>query len=307
MELTQLRYFIAVAEHGSISGAARSLEAKQPTLSVALKNLEDELGATLFHRDSRGISLTASGREFLTAAQGVFELLDRAQSTVSGLESGDVGQFVVGCHEALGAYFLPGFMATFLHRFPRIQISIRNAPSPQVRDDVLDRRVDFGLCVNPEPHPDLVMVRLFRDGVEVYVAEAEPVPSNTIDALARIRKGPLIAARRMHQVRDILARFEADEVMPDRIIDCGDLHVVRSLTAAGVGVGLLPRRVASDDGGPKVKRLHKNLPGYPDLISLLYRADLHRTRAALKLKDALTAHGRLLQSGDPNEGSILPP
>ncbi|MEO1335256.1 MAG: LysR family transcriptional regulator, partial [Myxococcota bacterium] len=62
MDFTQLRYFLAVAEHGSISAAARAVQARQPTLSVAIKNLEEDLGATLFHRDSRGVSLTASGR-----------------------------------------------------------------------------------------------------------------------------------------------------------------------------------------------------------------------------------------------------
>jgi DNA-binding transcriptional LysR family regulator len=305
MELTQLKYFLAVAEHGSISQAARSIDAKQPTLSVALKNLEDELGATLFHRDSRGVSLTSSGRELHGAVQEVFEILERAKSRLSGLESGDEGQFTIGCNESLGSYFMPGFMPAFLSHAPTIELSLWNGSSVEVRDRVVERKLEFGLCVNPEPHPDLVIVKLYRDGMEVYVAASEPDPKSAIEALARVRRGPLIGARRMNQVRDILARFESDEVMPKRFIDCGDLQLVRALTAAGVGVGLLPRRVALV--GRELKRLHRKLPGYPDLICLLYRADLHRTRAALKLKDALVTHGRALQSEDPNEGSILPP
>ena len=307
MDFNQLRYFLAVAEHGSISAAARAVQARQPTLSVAIKNLEEDLNATLFHRDSRGVSLTASGRVLRDAAQEVFETLGRVRQRVSGLETEDVGEFVIGCNEALGAYFLPEFMLDFLRTAPQIQLRLWNGSSSAVRDAVLDRKVDFGLSVNPEPHDDLVMVKLYRDGIELFVSSKEPVINNRMQALVRVRKGPLIAATRVRQVQDLIARFKADNVMPDRYLDCGDLQLVRSLAVAGLGVALLPRRVAADGDPTLLRRLHPELPGFPDTIYLLYRADLHRTQAALKLKDALVEYGRSLQTGDPNEGSILPP
>ncbi len=307
MDFNQLRYFLAVAEHGSISAAARAVQARQPTLSVAIKNLEEDLGATLFHRDSRGVSLTASGRVLRDSAQEVFECLERVRQRVSGLETDDVGEFVVGCNEALGAYFLPNFMQDFLRASPRIQIRLWNGTSAAVRDAVIERKVDFGLCVNPEPHDDLVMVKLYRDGIELFVSSREPPVANRIQALARVRRGPLIAATRIRQVQDLIARFKADDVMPERHLDCGDLQLTRALAAAGLGVALLPRRVAANGDPTELRRLHPELPGFPDTIYLLYRADLHRTQAALKLKDALVEYGRTLKAGDPNEGSILPP
>ncbi len=307
MDFNQLRYFLAVAEHGSISAAARAVQARQPTLSVAIKNLEEDLGATLFHRDSRGVSLTASGRVLRDGAQEIFEILERARRGVSGLETEDVGEFVIGCHEALGAYFLPAFMQGFLRAAPKIQIRLWNGTSSAVRAAVLERQVDFGLSVNPDPHDDLVMVQLYRDGIELFVAAKEPVVTNRMQALMRVRQGPLIAATRIGQIRDLIARFKADNVMPDRFLDCGDLQLVKSLAVAGLGVALLPRRVAAYGDPTALRRLHPQLPGFPDTIYLLYRADLHRTQAALKLKDALVEYGRTLQEGDPNEDSILPP
>ncbi|MEM7678221.1 MAG: LysR family transcriptional regulator [Myxococcota bacterium] len=307
MDFTQLRYFLAVAEHGSISAAARAVEARQPTLSVAIKNLEEDLGATLFHRDSRGVSLTASGRVLRDAAQEIFEGLERVRQQVSGLETEDVGEFVIGCNEALGTYFLPEFMPGFLRAAPQIQLRLWNGTSAAVRNAVLDRKVDFGISVNPEPHDDLVMVKLYRDGIELFVSSKEPPVKNRIQALIRVRKGPLIAASRVAQVRDLIARFQSDEVMPDRILDCGDLQLVKSLAVAGLGVALLPRRVAGNGDPAALRRLHPELPGFPDTIYLLYRADLHRTQAALKLKDALVEYGRTLQASDPNDDSILPP
>lgn len=308
MELTPLRQFLAIAEHGSMSAAARALDVRQPTLSAAIKNLEDELEATLFLRDSRGVTLTASGRALRSAAQGMLEVLERAKTEISGLETEDVGAFVVGCHASLGAYFLPDFLQHFMTTAPGIGVSVLNSSSQGVRDGVLDRSVDFGLVVNPESHPDLVMVELFRDGIELYVSAAEPERLQLMQALLRVRKGPLIAATRIPQVRDLVARLQADNALPDRIIDAGDLQLVRSLAAGGMGVALLPRRVAQQSGFVgRLRRLHKELPGFPDTIYMLYRADLHRTRASLRLKDALVQHGRGLRVSDPHEDSILPP
>lgn len=306
MDLTQLKYLVGVIEHGSITKAARELNASQPTVSVALKNLEEELDTTLLHRDSRGVSMTEAGRVLRDSALEVFEVLERARAKISDLETEVVGNFTIGCNEALGAYFLPQFMTSFLERAPHVQLSLWTGTSPQTREAVIDRRVDFGLVVNPEPHPDIVIVKLFRDGIEVFVAESEPTPKNLVAALARVRQGPLIASRRIGPVRDILARFDADDALPERILDCGDLHLVRSLAAAGLGVALLPRRVAQTREG-ELKRLHPALPGFPDIISLIYRADLHRTQGAMKLKDALVEYGRSLSANDPNEDSILPP
>ena len=307
MELTPLRQFLAVAEHGSMSAAARALDVRQPTLSAAIKNLEEELEATLFLRDSRGVTLTASGRALRAAAQGMLEVLERAKTEISGLETEDVGDFIVGCHASLGAYFLPDFLQHFLTVAPGIGVSVLNATSGSIRDAVLDRSVDFGLVVNPEPHPDLVMVELYRDGIELYVSSAEPERTQLVQALLRVRKGPLIAARRIPQVRDLLARLRADNALPDRVIDGGDLQLVRSLAVGGLGVALLPRRVALQGTPGQLRRLHRELPGFPDTIFMLYRADLHRTRAALRLKDALVQHGRGLRATDPHEDSILPP
>lgn len=274
--------------------AARSLNATQPSISVAVKNLEEELGTTLLNRDSRGVSLTAAGRTLRDTAQEIFELIDRARAEISDLQSEVVGQFTIGCNEALGAYFLPAFLRRFMVEAPRVQVSVWNDRSAEVREAVIDRRVDFGLVVNPQPHPDLVMRKLFRDAIEVFVSVEEPRPSTLADALARVKRGPLIAARRIPAVQDLIARFDGEDSLPECILDSGDLHLVQSLATAGLGVALLPRRVALMRPGELVQ-LHPDLPRYPDVISLLYRADLHRTQGSMTLKQALIESGERLR------------
>lgn len=305
MDLNALRQLRAIAEFGTISAAARQLHISQPSLTQSIQRLESNLDTKLLVRDSRGASLTSSGRVLVEAAGEVFEMLHRAEQQILELERDDVGEFSVGCHESLGAYFMPDFMRALLDQAPGIAVTLWNGPSDQVQQGVLDRRVDFGLVVNPEPHPDLVLVELYRDGVEAYVSDSEACPQSLIEAQARVKQGPLIYAGRVRQSRDIIARLVADGCMPERRLECGDLEMVKSLVEVGLGVALLPRRVARHGTKGRLRRLHASLPGYPDMIYLLYRSDLHRTRSALRLKDALVAHGRSLRDSDPGVDSIV--
>ncbi len=292
MDLTQLKYFQAIAQSGSMSAAARVLRVSQPSLTVAVQNLETELKTTLFLRDRRGVTLTDSGRTLLEHASVVFETLRNAEELISGVEGQEVGRFVVGCHESLGAYFLPGFMANYLKRSPRVEVALWNGSSMGVRDAVVQRDVHFGLVVNPTPHPDLVLVELFPDAVDFFVAAAEPEPASLAEARARVAAGPLIYAGRVTQMQELVAQLAGEDHLPARQLVCGDLELVKSLALAGIGVALLPRRVAAYGQEGKLRRLHAELPSVPDTITLVYRADMHKTRAAMSLKDALVRHGR---------------
>jgi molybdate transport repressor ModE-like protein len=297
VELTHLRYFQSIAEHGSLTAAARALGISQPTLTVAVKNLEEQLATKLLLRGRSGVTLTSTGRELLRHASEIFSLLERAEERILGLETDEVGRFVIGCHESLGAYFLPAFMTGFLKVAPKMELSLWNGTSAAVREAVLARQVDFGLAVNPVPHPDLVLVELFRDAVDVFVAAASLEGGRAPDlteAHERLRRGPLLFAGRIPQCQDLTSRLAEGGLLPTRMLSCGDLELVKSLALEGLGVALLPRRVAAYGQKGKLVRLHPKLPSIPDVISLLYHADLHRTRAALRLKDAIVAHGRAL-------------
>lgn len=297
LDLTQLRYFQAVARCGSLSQAARQLSVSQPTLTVAIRQLEEKLGTTLLLRDRSGVSLSSTGAELLHSSEEVFALLDRAEQRIRGLQTDEVGRFTIGCHESLGAYFLPGLMAAFMKEAPQIELVLWNGTSANVREAVLAREVHFGLVVNPLPHPDLVLVELFKDAVDLIIEQRLQPPADE-EGLARahelLRKGPLIYAGRVSQCRELIDRLAADGLLPLRMLTCGDLELVKSLALAALGPALLPRRVAAYGHEGRLKRLHPQLPSIPDTIYLLYRADLHRTRAALRVKDAITQHGRSL-------------
>ncbi|MCA9528454.1 MAG: LysR family transcriptional regulator, partial [Myxococcales bacterium] len=272
MDLTHLRYFQAIVDHGSMTAAARALGVSQPSISAAIRRLEERLGTTLFLRTGRGTELTATGEVLHREARGILRSLADLDTTIRGLEDEHVGAFVIGCFDSLGAYFLPGFLPAFTQAHPRVDISLATGPSGQTRQRVIDRDVDFGIVVNPEPHPDLVMVALFDDAVDFFACEAAPGLAEAID---RLQGGTLLFAARVQQSHALLDRLAEQGVHPHRLLRCGEFELVKSLALAGLGVGLLPRRVAAH-GQPGLVRLHPDLPCIPDRVFLLYRHEIGR-------------------------------
>lgn len=312
MDLTQLRYFQGIARAGNMTHAARTLHVSQPTVSLAVKHLEASLGTTLFMRHRSGVSLTASGEELLRHVDEVMNMLDRAAERISSLDHRLTGNFSIGCHESLGAYFLPRFLEQVLENAPEVNVSLHNDASASVLDAVVRRELHFGIVVNPRPHPDVVLTDLFRDAIDVFGAapngKAGPGDPDALygppgsrfsdldQARAHFERHPLIFPSRVEGCGVLLERLAEHGFKPARRIECGDFGLVKSLAASGIGPALLPRRIAAHDTLRPLRRLHYDLPMFEDRVQLVYRADMPRTRAATYLKEELIRSGHAMGS-----------
>jgi len=314
MNLTDLRYFQTIARCGNITGASRLLGVRQPSLTVAMQRLEAETGTTLLLRDRSGVTLTSTGQAFLHMATDILALLDVGMQSIQALESDDIGSFTLG-FPAVSSYFLSTFFTSFLQEAPRITLSLWTGGAPAVQQAVLAREVDFGILANPALHPELVLTQLFHDACDFFVLAPPqdtqgknpapgPRPSWAWDtACTLLRQGPLVYVTHMPQAQTMTDRLGALGLLPAQQLPCDDLELAKSLAVAGVGVTILPRRVAASDPLGRLRRLHPALPWVHDVIYLAYRADGHRTRAALRLKDALIEHGRRL--GADTESQLI--
>lgn len=310
LDVTLLRYCVAVARAGSITAAAKLLGVSQPTVTNAVQRLEEQLGAKLFHRERSGITPTETGQQLVGRALHILDFMRSTERLVTSLQHDEVGELKIGCHESLGAYFLPGFLEHLWARSPGIDVVLWNDTSANVTEAVLTRRVDFGLVVNPLPFPEAVVVELFGDAVDLFVAVpdgAPPPPACLTDdaavATKLLREGRLIYADRVSQSHAIIDILAAEGRAPMKRLACGDLEMVKSLTLGGHGIGVLPRRVALYGQPGRLRRLHAELPFFPDTISLVYRGDLPKTTAAVRTKDALVSFGRSLGSADRAYGA----
>ena len=142
MELRVLRYFLAVAEEGNITWAAELLRISLPTLSRQLRQLEEELGVTLFTRGRHNITLTDEGRLLCERARSIVELADKTERDVSNVShAGLEGDVSVCCGETRGVEYLTSCMAGFRRAHPRVRFTMLSATA-----DVIRSRIDQGLC-----------------------------------------------------------------------------------------------------------------------------------------------------------------
>jgi DNA-binding transcriptional LysR family regulator len=159
---------------------------------------------------------------------------------------------------------------------------------PRVVDAVVDRTLHFGVdtrsTLPARPHADLVFVPLFSDVHVVVRARRRPAAT-----------APLFYVPRIAPSERVLAGLRARGRVPGRVVPCGDLELVKSLVRHGAGIGILPWRVAMQDTPRGELRLvDARLPHEADAGMLFYRADLHRTRAAMVLRDEILRRGREL-------------
>lgn len=287
---TPLRYFQHVAERGSFTAAARALRVSQPSLSVAVRKLEETLGTPLLHRSRQGVSLTRAGAILLEHTRQAGRTLEAARQEMLALDTEPRGRFTLGAHESLAAYLLPGFMARFLERYPAIRLELDNGNSRAVEQAVVDRRLDVGLVVNPSRHDDCVVVDLFEDRVGFVVSaarwrRAEAAPE---ELLARL---PLVHVPVLAQTQYLLGALATAGIEPPSQLTCSSMELVKSLVLDGVGVGILPYRVARHGvSAGRLVPLGGSLPVFEDVITLVRRYDLPMTAGARVLIEGLRAH-----------------
>jgi len=288
-----IRVFVAVAEHGAVTAAARALALSQPAVTAAIHKLEAELETTLFLRTSRGVTLTSTGHALLEHARRLERGAIEARREIGGLEAEPSGRFTIGCHESLGAYFLPPLFAHFFAEHPAIDLVLSNANSRDVERAVIERRIDFGIVVNPERHPESVVTPLFVDRVAIVAHEALLRPTRAPSAL--IADHALVHVPALRQTQFILGALDQSGIVPKRTVPCASLELVKSLVLDRAGLGILPLRVARYHT-PKdtVRVVSRELPAFDDRIALVRRADLHVTAAVRLVLDAFAARGKEL-------------
>lgn len=291
-----LRVFLAIAEHGGVTAAARALHLSQPAVTATLRRLEEELGTTLVVRTSRGVTLTSTGQALARHARGAERASLEALREIASLEGEPRGRFTLGCHESLGAYFLPPMLAEFFPKHPAIELALVNANSREIEQMVIDRRVDLGVVVNASRHDDTVVQPLFSDRVAL-VAHRRIARAGK----AAIASHPLVFVPALRQTQYLLGALDQAGIVPARQVPCVSLELVKSLVLDGAGVGILPLRVArhhTTEG--VVQELARGLPSFDDHIALVRRADLHETAAARLVIEALRARGQALTRHEPS-------
>jgi DNA-binding transcriptional LysR family regulator len=290
LDLPALAALLAVIDSGSFTQAARALGVSQPSVSLAIRRLEQRVGTPLVVRTRKRVTASRPGETLAAGARLAFEALGTSISRMADEQSEPTGRVVLGCHESLAAYALSAFMAWFLRAYPKVELRLWNGTSRRVHDELVDGRVDLGLIVNPGKHPDTVVTPLFEDTVELFHC----LPASRVrDPAAALASIPLIYVPELLQSQDLLRQLGKRRLPPSRPLPCSSLELVKSLVLDGVGIGILPRRVAEHRTARKLHSLSPPLPLFRDRIALVRRYDVPRTAAIRAVIDSLLARARV--------------
>lgn len=264
LTLAQLRYLVAVARHGSVTAAARMLNVSQPSISVAIDNVEATLGQKLFVRQrGSGIALTSFGRGAVAKAKQVLAEADELVGL--GTRDADVGgELVLGCFEDLAPYFAPALIRAFSQRCPAVTVVVRDETFETLGRRLGDSAIDLGLTYDLGLPSHFARILLHELRPHALLPQGHALASQASVSLAELATYPLVTTDQPHSWQHMLDLFLSRGLSPVSQSTTSSFELQRSMVANGFGVAVSYTRPYGDrsyDGLPLVcKPLSDPLP-----------------------------------------------
>lgn len=245
LELTTLRQFVTIAKAGSLTEAARTLGVGQPALSVMLRKLDAEVGATLTHRTRRGVELSDAGRVFLVHATEALRQADQGVAAVREVVGLGAGSLRIGGGATAITYILPPAVSAFRRQHPGVRFFVREAGSSAVAAAVASGELDLGIVTLPIPRADearLLTTTLADDELRLIVPDGHRLGRKRTFTWADLAEEPVVAFERGSAVRELIdrhARNAGVELMV--VMELRAIEPIKRMVAAGIGVGFVSR------------------------------------------------------------------
>jgi LysR family transcriptional regulator, nitrogen assimilation regulatory protein len=244
MDLRSIRYFVQIAELGSITRASQHLGVAQPALSRHVKSVEDELGVQLLVRLPRGVRLTGAGLQFLEHCRRIVRELSRAQEELHGTAEVPRGRVTLGLSPTTGPLLLPGVLERVRRQCPQVSLKVVEGFSHQLYDSLLTGRADLAVLTSPAASRALRLLPLVSEPIVVLNAPG-PRGSRRFYTLPELAKTPVVTTEAIRSIVDEqLARYGARlNVEPE--VDA--VEAIRRLLLRGIGPAVMPLSAFHDD------------------------------------------------------------
>lgn len=244
MELQQLRYFLAVAQTGSFTVAAKTCYVSQPSLSAQIAKLEYELGGPLIERNRQGARLTKSGEIFRGRAAEALRQLESGRFEIEQLNGLTRGSVTLGCLPTTGAYLLPPLLKAFGNAHPEIEVNLREESSPKLARMLRESEVDLAIMDEVGLGNGLHSEVLFSEPLLIVVPPKHRFAHSKKLALKALADEPLILMKSGHGFRKIVVDAMTRAGIQPRVVhETGEIDTVQALVRAGMGVSLVPKMV----------------------------------------------------------------
>jgi DNA-binding transcriptional LysR family regulator len=244
--MRHLRCFVAVAEELHFGRAAERLHLTQPPVSLAIKELEDELGVKLLERTSRRIALTRAGEDALRDARGVLASADTMRRRAREAAQELMGTLSIGFISLPAFSFLPQTLRRFTEDYQRVQVALREGTTDQIIHDVESGSLDLGLVFRTPDLPAALMSGLVHtEALVVALPENHPLAKGNRIAVEKLATETFLGFER-HQgplMFDAIVATCMRHGFSPRLFPARQMHTIVSLVSGGIGVALVPESV----------------------------------------------------------------
>ncbi|MGC2110845.1 MAG: LysR family transcriptional regulator [Candidatus Korobacteraceae bacterium] len=252
MEVHQLRYFCAVARHGTFTRASEVEHVAQPSLSQQILKLEAELGARLFDRLPRSAKLTVFGKAFLPKAERILRELEEAKTELLEMAGNEKGDVVVGIIPTIAAYLLPKLLRGFAARHPLITVKIIEDITPALLQRLHDGTIDMAIVALPIAGSELAAEELFEEKFYAVLPKTHRGASSTSISLEELNREPFLLLKEGHCFRDsLIAACHKSKVTPSVVFESGQFATILAMVSAGMGVSAVPAMAVQAQAGCK--------------------------------------------------------
>ena len=242
MNLNHLAIFHAVAQAGSMTQGAERLDISQPAVSKQVQELEHSLGVHLFDRIGRRVRLSQAGEILANYARLLFALEHEAEEAMADVRAVGRGRLVIGASTTIGTYLLPGVLADFWRRHPKVELLVEIENTEQVHRRLAGLQLDVGLTEGFVEEAELEAEVFHRDELVVIAAPGHPLARQPRVPLSALRDEPFILREPGSGTRAVEERALGRLKLPVRVVMAlGSTEAIKRVVAEGVGLAIVSR------------------------------------------------------------------
>jgi LysR family hydrogen peroxide-inducible transcriptional activator len=246
MDLAQLRYLVTIADEGGFTQAARKLKLSQPSLSLAIKKLEDEVGQPLFDRLTRRVVPTQAGEHLLDTARRLLSELERSVSEVRELKGEVTGKLRVGAIPTIGPFVLPEVIDQFTRRYPEVELHITEHVTSRLMQMLESGELDVALTSAMPERPGIHMDLIGNEDLVTILSQQHALAGRSHINWAELENERFLVLGEEHCLAEQISWFCRKNKLAGRtVLEGAQLGTIAALVDRQLGVSLVPALMAA--------------------------------------------------------------
>lgn len=287
MTITQLRYVLAVAEYRNFTVAAKHRYVTQPTLSMQVQKLEDELDVQIFDRGKKPIAITEVGQKIVSQAKNIVAEADRIQDIVDQDKGFIGGEFTLGIIPTIMPTLLPMFLKNFINKYPRVNLILKEQPTETLIKNIADGHLDAAIAATPLEIEFIKERPLYYEPFVGYVPNGHRLYKTSKIDPTDLNISDILLLQDGHCFREgviNLCKSAGNNINEHFQLQSGSFETLVNLSNEGLGMTLLPYLNTLELEDDKKKQLrHFNEPPPAREVSLIY----HKKELKMQITNAL--------------------